>query len=263
MQLSLQGTDGAMADWVSNYRGAFERKMRFTQWIAEAGIPLTLNVVLHRHNLHQLSEALELALAIGARRIELAMVQFHGWAIQNRRNLMPTKEQAELAKQQVIEARARLKGVLAIDFVAADYHEKYPKNCMGGWGSTGLNITPDGTVLPCHAAQTITHLNFHNVRDKALSYIWYESEAFNAYRGDGWMQEPCRSCERKHIDFGGCRCQALAITGDAKAADPVCIKSPDHQKVLEIAFDKENAQSDEFVYRKMIMQSQASDEFVK
>lgn len=235
IQLSLQGTDAAMADRIGGYRGGYERKMAVAGWIAEIGFPLTLNVVLHRQNLHQLPRALEMAVEMGARRIEVATVQFHGWAMKNRAALMPTKEQADEAARLVAEARMRLKGTLVIDFVPADYHGDYPKRCMNGWGSTGLNIAPDGTVLPCHAAQTIQHLDFASIREMPLREIWYDSPAFNAYRGDGWMQEPCRSCERKARDLGGCRCQALAVAGDAAAADPVCVKSPAHAKMQELA----------------------------
>ena len=228
IQLSLQGTDAYMADRIGGYRGGFDRKMAVAGWIGEIGFPLTLNAVLHRQNLHQLPRALEMAEEMGARRIEVAIVQFHGWALLNRAALMPTKAQAEEAKRMVTEARERLKGRLVIDFVPADYHEDVPKSCMGGWGSTGLNVAPDGTVLPCHAAQTIPHLTFQNVRTTSLRDIWYDGPAFNAYRGEDWMPEPCRSCERKRIDHGGCRCQALALAGDAAATDPVCAKSPGH-----------------------------------
>ena len=228
IQLSLQGTTPEMADEIGGYRGGFARKLQVAEWIGQIGFPLTLNAVLHRRNLHQLPRALEMALDMGARRIEVATVQFHGWALKNRDALMPTKAQAEEATRIVAEARARLKGQLVIDYVPADYHSDYPKRCMGGWGSTGLNVAPDGTVLPCHAAQTIPHLRFETVGDRPLAAIWYEGAAFNAYRGTDWMQEPCASCERKTVDFGGCRCQAMALAGDPAATDPVCIKSPRH-----------------------------------
>lgn len=228
VQLSLQGTTPEMADSVGGYRGGYARKMQVADWIAAIGFPLTLNAVLHRRNLHQLPEALEMAEAMGARRIEVATVQFHGWALQNRAALMPTRAQARQVTAIVAEARARLKGRLVIDYVPADYHEDYPKRCMGGWGSSGLNVAPDGMVLPCHAAQTIPHLRFDRVTERPLREIWYEGAAFNAYRGTDWMQEPCQSCERKTKDFGGCRCQAMALAGDPAATDPVCIKSPHH-----------------------------------
>ncbi|SIO29096.1 pyrroloquinoline quinone biosynthesis protein E [Rhodovulum sp. ES.010] len=235
IQLSLQGTDAEMADRIGGYRGGFARKMDVARWIGEIGFPLTLNAVLHRQNLHQLPRAIEMAVEMGARRIEVATVQFHGWALQNRAALMPTRDQAREADAIVAKARQRLKGTLVIDYVPADYHSDYPKKCMGGWGSTGLNVAPDGLVLPCHAAQTIPTLDFDRVQEKPLREIWYEGAAFNAFRGTEWMQEPCRSCERKTVDFGGCRCQAMALVGDAAATDPVCIKSPHHGELQDRA----------------------------
>lgn len=228
IQLSLQGTTPEMADEIGGYKGGYKRKMQVAEWIGDIGFPLTLNAVLHRRNLHQLPRALEMAVEMGARRIEVATVQFHGWALKNRDALMPTRDQAAEATRIVTEARARLKGTLVIDYVTADYHDDYPKRCMGGWGTTGLNVAPDGKVLPCHAAETIPSLSFENVKDRALGDIWRDSAAFNAFRGTDWMQEPCRTCDRRTVDFGGCRCQAMAIVGDAAATDPVCIKSPHH-----------------------------------
>ncbi|MGR3496143.1 pyrroloquinoline quinone biosynthesis protein PqqE [Citreimonas sp.] len=250
IQLSLQGTDAEMADEIGGYRGGFTRKMQVAEWIGEIGFPLTLNAVLHRRNLHQLPRALEMAEEMGARRIEVATVQFHGWAIRNRAALMPTREQAREATAIVAEARARLKGRLVIDYVPADYHEDYPKRCMGGWGSTGLNVTPEGRVLPCHAAETIPHLRFDTVTDRPLREIWYDGDAFNAYRGTDWMQEPCASCDRKTVDFGGCRCQALALAGDAAASDPVCRKSPLRAEGRALAA-AESAVSETFEPRRM------------
>ncbi len=231
IQLSLQGTDAEMADRIGGYSGGFKRKMQVAKWISDIGFPLTLNTVLHRQNLHQLPRAIEMALEMGARRIEVAIVQFHGWALQNRAAMMPTRAQAAEASRVVADARVALKGRLVLDYVPADYHSDYPKRCMGGWGTTGLNVAPDGVVLPCHAAQTIPSLTFDTVRDRGLAEIWYRGTAFNAYRGDDWMQEPCRSCERKTKDFGGCRCQAMALAGDPAATDPICIKSPLHAEL--------------------------------
>jgi pyrroloquinoline quinone biosynthesis protein E len=212
IQLSLQGTDAEMADRIGGYKGGFDRKM-------------------------QLPRAIEMAQDMGARRIEVATVQFHGWAMLNRGALMPDRAQAREASRIVAEARAALKGRLVIDYVPADYHADYPKTCMGGWATTGLNVAPDGLVLPCHAAQTIKSLTFDNVRTRPLAEIWHNGAAFNAFRGTDWMQEPCRSCERKTIDFGGCRCQAMAIAGDPAATDPVCIKSPHHAQMRALAED--------------------------
>ncbi|MFD0857482.1 pyrroloquinoline quinone biosynthesis protein PqqE [Roseovarius aquimarinus] len=250
VQLSLQGTDAAMADRIGGYKGAFARKMQAADWIVAAGFPLTLNVVLHRQNLHQLPEAIDMAVALKARRVEIATVQFHGWAMLNRAAMMPTRAQAQEAGRIVTEARARLKGQLVIDYVPADYHGDYPKRCMGGWGRTGLNITPDGLALPCHAAQTIPSLEFDNVKKRPLADIWYHGSAFNAYRGEAWMQEPCRTCDRRKLDFGGCRCQAMALAGDAAATDPACIKSPLHAEMQELATGFSVDDEAELVYRK-------------
>ena len=224
--------------------------MQAAAWIVEAGFPLTLNAVVHRQNLHQLPEAIEMAVEMKARRIEVAIVQFHGWAMLNRSAMMPTRAQADEASRVVADARKRLKGQLVIDYVPADYHGDYPKRCMGGWGLSGLNVTPDGLVLPCHAAQTIPNLVFDNVADKPLSDIWYHGAAFNAYRGEDWMQEPCKSCDRRKLDFGGCRCQAMAIAGDPAATDPTCIKSPLHSRMQELAQGFSTDDTAELVYRK-------------
>ena len=232
VQLSIQGTTAASADHVSGYEGGHARKMAAAGWLRNAGIPLTLNAVCHRRNMEEIEDIISLAVELGARCVEIATVQFHGWAMLNQQALMPTMDQVARATSIVETMRARLEGVLVIDYVPADYYATYPKACMGGWGRAGLNVTPSGQVLPCHAAETITHLAFDNVRTRPLGEIWYNGSAFNAFRGDGWMPEPCRSCERKEIDFGGCRCQAMALVGDASATDPVCRKSP-HRKAVD------------------------------
>ena len=216
--------------------------MQVAGWVRQIGFPLTLNAVMHRRNFERLPETIELALRLGARRLEVATVQFHGWASVNRAALMPTRAQAERAREIVTEARVRLRGELVIDYVPADYHARYPKPCMGGWGSTGINVAPDGTVLPCHAAQTIKGLCFDRVQDRPLAEIWENGAAFNAFRGTDWMKEPCRSCDRRHIDFGGCRCQAMALAGDPAATDPVCSKSP-HRVRLEAMIETESGDS--------------------
>ena len=241
IQLSVQGVRAETADRIGGYAGGFARKMDLAAEIADLGIPLTLNAVMHRHNLDDLPETLDLAVRLGARRIEVACVQFQGWALKNRAALQPTREQVERAKRVVAEARAGQAGQrgagqggagqggagrLVIDFVPPDYFADFPKACMGGWGSTGFNVTPDGTVLPCHAAQTIPGLVFQTVAEADLAAIWYRGPAFMAYRGIGWMPELCRACDRRDVDFGGCRCQAMALTGDPAATDPVCRKSP-------------------------------------
>ncbi|MGF1561780.1 MAG: pyrroloquinoline quinone biosynthesis protein PqqE [Geminicoccaceae bacterium] len=249
LQLSIQGTDPASADEIGGYRGGFAQKMRVAEWVAALDMPLTVNAVMHRRNLDRLEQTLDLAVRLGARRVEIATVQFNGWAVRNRDSLMPTRDQYEHANAIVAEARERLKGTLVIDYVPADHHATYPKPCMGGWGRIGMNVTPDGRVLPCHAAETIPGLIFDHVSDRPLADIWRNGEAFNAYRGDAWMQEPCRSCPRKQIDFGGCRCQAMAFTGDPAATDPVCSKSP-HNQAQRALTEQAAAADAPLVYRR-------------
>jgi PqqA peptide cyclase len=251
IQLSLQGITAESADWIGDYRGAFARKMVVAEKIAEIGFPLTLNAVMHRHNLDDLPEMIGMAIRLGARRIEVACVQFQGWALKNRGKLQPTREQVETAKQVVARAREENRGTLVFDFVPPDYYADFPKACMGGWGSTGLNITPDGRVLPCHAAETIPSLTFQSVADASLSDIWYHGAAFAAYRGTDWMSDLCKSCDRRDIDFGGCRCQAMAMAGDPAAADPVCRKSP-HRHMVDAVLESEARHSGDvsFAYRK-------------
>ncbi len=251
VQLSVQGTDAATADLIGGYRGGFEQKMKVAGWIAAEGIPLTVNAVMHRRNLDRTAETIDLAVKLGARRIEVAHTQIHGWAYVNRAALMPTREQVDACTVIVEEARERLKGILVIDYVPPDHHARYPKACMGGWGRVGLNVTPSGKVLPCHAAESIPHLVFDNVKDKPLAWIWAEGAAFNAYRGTDWMPEPCRSCERKEADFGGCRCQAMAYAGDAGLTDPACIKSPHHARMQEMALTEAADVPPDYVYRTM------------
>ncbi|MDQ2089695.1 pyrroloquinoline quinone biosynthesis protein PqqE [Marimonas arenosa] len=250
IQLSLQGTTPELADRIGGYKGGFERKMMVAEEIRKRGLPLTLNAVMHRHNLDDLDRTIDMAVELGARRLEVACVQFHGWATLNRAALLPTREQTEATKRKVAEAEARLRGTLAFDFVPPDYYADYPKACMGGWGTAGLNISPDGKVLPCHAAETIPHLTFDNIRDTPLRDIWYDSPAFNAYRGTDFLPDTCQSCDRVEVDFGGCRCQALAIAGDAAATDPVCRRSPDHGRVDRLLSEAmAEADSATFTYR--------------
>lgn len=250
VQLSIQGVDSAMADMIASYRGGYDRKIAVARWVRERNIPLTVNAVCHRHNFDRLEEMIDLAVELGARRLEVATVQFHGWAQANRSQLLPTREQAKFAGDTIAAARHRLKGVLVIDYVPADYHARYPKACMGGWGQTGLNVDPSGQVLPCHAAETIPGMVFENVREKKLSEIWFDSYAFKAYRGFEWMQDPCKSCERRELDFGGCRCQAMAIANDPAATDPVCSRSPLNHRIAELTAAALAADEAPFVYRK-------------
>lgn len=249
VQLSVQGVDAGSADRIGGYAGGFEAKMQVAAWVAEAGLPLTVNAVMHRQNLDRLAETIELAARLGARRLEIAHAQYHGWAHRNRAALMPTAAQVRRAGEIAAEAAARLKGVMVIDYVTPDHLAQFPKPCMGGWGRVGLNVTPTGRVLPCHAAETIPTLRFDSVRERPLAEIWATGAAFTAFRGTAWMPEPCRSCDRRERDWGGCRCQALAWTGDAGATDPVCVKSPRHAELRATALGEGLDATDAFVYR--------------
>lgn len=250
VQLSIQGVDAVSADRIGGYAGGFDAKMRVAAWVAAAGVPLTVNAVMHRQNLDRLEETIDLALRLGARRLEIAHTQYHGWAYRNRAALMPTAEQVKRAGEIAAEATQRLMGVMAIDYVTPDHLARFPKPCMGGWGRVGLNVTPSGKVLPCHAAETITGLTFETVRDRPLADIWRDGPAFTAYRGTRWMPDPCRSCDRRTKDWGGCRCQAFAWTGDAGTVDPVCSKAPNHDAIRAAALAEGGAHADAFVYRR-------------
>ena len=250
LQLSVQDAEAGNADRIGGCRGGHVKKLRLAELMRAAGIPLTINAVVHRQNVDNLEAIIELAEACGAKRLEVAHVQYYGWALVNRAALMPTREQTERSVAVIEAAKERLKGVLAFDYVIPDYYARYPKPCMGGWAKQNLNVTPSGKVLPCHAAETITALEFDNVKDRPLAQIWYEGAAFNAFRGTDWMAEPCRSCPRKTVDFGGCRCQAFALTGDARATDPACSLSPRHQDLVATAEREAHAPPPAFTYRK-------------
>ena len=236
IQLSLQDSDREAAELVAGVR-CFDKKLAIARLIRDAGFPLTLNVVLHRYNIDRIPELIELAEALGADRLELANAQYYAWAMQNRTVLLPARDQYERAEKIVRTAREDCQCKLEIAFVRADYFADRPKACMGGWANSYLCITPTGDALPCHAASVIPELRFDNVRDQPLSEIWQHSPALNAFRGEDWMNEPCRTCPSRKTDFGGCRCQAFLLTGDACAADPVCSLSPAHQVVVDAAND--------------------------
>jgi pyrroloquinoline quinone biosynthesis protein E len=247
VQISIQDSQAASADTIAGYKGAYERKNAVATEVVRLGVPLTINMVVHRVNIGRIDEMVEHALALGASRIEIAHVQYYGWALKNRAVLMPTAEQVERAVESVKELREKHHGRIVIDAVVPDYYARYPKPCVGGWGRRSLNVTPVGRVLPCHAAEVIPGLEFWTVREHSLAEIWQYSPAFNAFRGTNWMPDPCASCERREQDFGGCRCQAFHLTGDARATDPVCHLAPNHALVAELAA----AQTDEpFVYRR-------------
>jgi PqqA peptide cyclase len=234
VQISIQDSDPISSDRIAGTK-SFTKKIEAAHLARELGFPLTINVVLHRQNLDRIEQIIQLAEELDARRVELANSQYQGWAAINRTALMPTRAQLEHGEAVVAEARERIGPKMEILWVLPDYYEEYPKPCMGGWGRDAVLVAPNGDVLPCQAASTIPGMEFDNVRDKPLAEIWFESEAFNRFRGTDWMPEPCRSCplDRQEVDFGGCRCQALALVGDASAVDPVCKFSPHHSIVVE------------------------------
>ena len=249
VQLSIQDVDPENADRISGYRGGVPKKKQVADWVVDAGLPLTINAPIHRQNIANLPAIIDFAVEVGAERLEVAHVQYYGWGLINRGQLMPTPGQVRQSVEVVEHARVELKGRLRFDFVTPDYYAKRPKPCMGGWARKTMNITPSGRALPCHAAETIPGLTFDNVKDVGLRDIWLHSAAFNAYRGTAWMAEPCRSCERREIDWGGCRCQALAIAGDAQATDPACQLSPQHDKIRAIATGSSQESEQELILR--------------
>ncbi|HEY1819984.1 MAG TPA: pyrroloquinoline quinone biosynthesis protein PqqE [Trebonia sp.] len=226
VQISLQADEQALSDRIAGIP-SFERKLAAARLVKKLGWPLTLNVVLHRHNIDRIGHILDLAAELGADRIELANTQYYGWAQRNREALLPTRDQLESAEAVVRSAHERLRGQMEMIYVIPDYYSKYPKPCMGGWGRRQLTVVPNGDVLPCPTAHTLP-LPRASVREHSLAWIWQQSPLFQRFRGTDWMPEPCRSCARRDLDFGGCRCQAFQLTGDATRTDPVCHLSPDH-----------------------------------
>jgi len=230
LQLSFQGAREESANEFAGAK-AHAQKLRVAAWVKQHRIGLTLNFVIHRQNLDQLEEMLALTEEIGPGRVEFAHVQYYGWAFANRERLLPTRKQLDRSLEILKIAQERLRGRIRVEYVVPDYYARYPKACMGGWGRKVMLITPRGDVLPCHAAQVIPGMTFENVRERSLRQIWQESDAFRMFRGEDWMPEPCRSCERRAQDFGGCRCQAFLLAGNAAATDPVCSLSPQRHKV--------------------------------
>ena len=220
VQVSIQDSTEQSADHIAGYDGAFARKRALAAEVVRLKLPLTVNAVMHRANIERIGDMVDLALALGASRVEIAHVQYYGWGLKNRAMLMPTREQVMRAAKVVEDLRARHHGRIVIDAVVPDYYARLPKPCVGGWGRRSLNVTPAGKVLPCHAAELIPGLEFWNVREHSLADIWAHSPAFNAFRGTSWMKEPCASCPKREEDFGGCRCQAFALTGDAAGDRP-------------------------------------------
>jgi pyrroloquinoline quinone biosynthesis protein E len=239
IQLSFQDSTREMNDFLSSTK-TFELKSRVAKLIQQYDYPMVLNVVLHRMNIDHTGQILEMAEAMGAEYVELANTQYYGWALVNRDQLLPTREQLQRAEEATNAFRERVGSKMKIYFVVPDYYSDRPKACMNGWGSVFITVQADGTVLPCHEARMLPGLSFPNARDHDMAWIWYDSPGFNAYRGDGWMKEPCRTCPEKVKDFGGCRCQAFMLTGDATLADPVCSLSPQHHIVTEAVAKAQN-----------------------
>ncbi len=229
-QLSFQGAREATANDISGTK-SHQHKLRVLQWLKRYRIGLTLNFVIHRRNIDELEEMLAIVEDSGAGCVEFASVQYYGWAFANRDNLLPTRQQLDRCVELLHRAEEQWQGKTRVLFVVPDYYAKFPKPCMGGWGRKLMLITPRGDALPCHAAQVIPGLLFDNVKNRGLREIWEQSGSFQKFRGEGWMQEPCKTCDRRGLDFGGCRCQALLLAGDAAATDPVCSLAPQRRKV--------------------------------
>ncbi len=232
IQLSFQESDEGAANWIAGAR-AHAHKLELAEWIREHRIAFTANLVVHRQNIDHLEKMITALEALRPDRMEIAHAQYYGWALKNRAALLPTRPQLDRALAVVERASDRMRGRVRIDMVVPDYYARFPKACMGGWGRQLMLIDPAGQVLPCHAAGVIPGMQFDNVRDHALGWIWTNSAAFQKFRGEGWMPEPCRSCDRRAEDFGGCRCQAFLLTGDAMVTDPVCELAPLHQIIEE------------------------------
>src|SRR5213594_473590 len=251
VQLSFQSDSTDLADEIAGAR-AHQRKLDAATKIRAAGIPLSLNFVIHRRKIDRLPQMIELAETLGAERVELANVQFYGWAFLNRAALLPTRNQVIRAREIASAAKARLAGRIDIFYVLPDYYETRPKPCLNGWVQRYLTVNPTGDVLPCPTASSaIPDLRFENVRARALDWIWQESESFNQFRGTRWMPEPCRRCPQKEIDFGGCRCQAALLTGNAANTDPVCELSP-NRAIVDAVLGDLNSSSDharDWIYR--------------
>jgi pyrroloquinoline quinone biosynthesis protein E len=230
IQLSFQDSTEADANWIAGTR-AHAHKLEVAGWIREHRIAFTTNLVVHRQNIEHLEGMIGALEALHPDRMEIAHAQYYGWALKNRSALLPTRAQLDRAVAEVKAAEERVRGKIRIDMVIPDYHARFPKACMGGWGRQLLLIDPAGRALPCHAAGVIPGLSFDNVREHSLGWIWQNSAAFRKFRGEEWMPEPCRSCDQRTVDFGGCRCQAFLLTGDAGATDPVCELAPMHRLI--------------------------------
>ncbi len=241
IQLSFQDSREAEANWIAGAK-AHAHKIELSKQIRRHKIAFTVNLVVHRQNIDHLAEMIAFIEQLAPERMEIAHTQYYGWALKNRSALLPTQAQLDKAVQAVSLAEKRLSGYMRIDFVVPDYYARFPKACMGGWGRRLMLINPSGKVLPCHAAEVIPGMTFENVRQQGLEAIWQQSSSFQRFRGEEWMPEPCRSCEQRTIDFGGCRCQALLLAGDAAATDPACSLAPSHH-IVESAVADANAEA--------------------
>ncbi|WP_409525500.1 pyrroloquinoline quinone biosynthesis protein PqqE [Nitrincola sp. MINF-07-Sa-05] len=235
IQVSFQASDEQVNNMLAGSAKAFQQKLKMAREVKAQGYPMVLNFVTHRHNIDNIDRIIELCVELEADYVELATCQYYGWALENRAALLPSREQLIRAERITNEYRQRLEAEgkrIKLIFVTPDYYEERPKKCMNGWGELFLTVTPDGTALPCHSARMLP-LTFPNVKEHALRDIWHHSSGFNYFRGNDWMSEPCRSCDEKEDDLGGCRCQAYLLTGDMHGADPVCSKSPHHDVILQ------------------------------
>ena len=235
IQLSMHDITEEISNFVTDTK-TFKLKQKVAAMIKDRGYPMVLNVVIHRYNIGHIKEILEMAEKLGADYVELANTQYYGWSLINRNQLMPTKEQIDQAEKITNEFREYIGNKMKIFFVVPDYYAERPKKCMNGWGEVFMIVTANGDVLPCHSARVLPNIDFPNVKNDQLNEIWYDSSAFNKYRGDDWMKEPCRSCSEKENDLGGCRCQAYLLSGDAEGADPICTKSP-HRHLIDQALE--------------------------
>ncbi|MBS4175668.1 pyrroloquinoline quinone biosynthesis protein PqqE [Bacillus sp. FJAT-49736] len=256
VQVSFQAAEAKLSDMIGGYK-AFEKKKAAAEAVKRAGLHLSLNVVLHSLNIGYLDEIIQLAEELGAERLELANTQYYNWALLNRERLLPSREQVDQASEIYTAAKERIGSRMEIIWVIPDYYANTPKPCMGGWGAIGFTVASNGDVLPCPTAGMIENFTFENVRKSLLTYIWYESDSFNRFRGDEWMPEPCLSCELRHQDGGGCRCQAFALTGNAYSTDPACSLAPEHHLIEEAIQDTNNKQAITFnsrmIYRKFLL----------
>ena len=257
IQLSFQDSTREMNDFLSSTK-TFELKKKVAALIKKYDYPMVMNCVLHRHNLAHVDKIIEMALELDAEYLELANTQYYGWAKKNQEQLMPTLAQVREAEQVVQQYREKIGKRCKLLFVVPDYYEDRPKACMNGWGAVFLAVAPDGAALPCHNARSLPGMVLPNVKEASLEWIWQESPAFNMFRGDDWMQEPCRSCPEKAIDFGGCRCQAAMLAGDARAADPVCSKSPQRERVDAIIFQATHMAAPEPMPQPMLFRTDAN-----